>query len=92
VDFEVDRVAQGQVFSEYFGFLVNSHSANCSTFINYRCIDTVYIVSMLTACFNDRCKKNSLVHSNTLNHYFIVYGQYQQWKFVFSKSQDCNAD
>jgi hypothetical protein len=31
--FVVDKVALGQVFSEYFGFPANSHSADCSTFI-----------------------------------------------------------
>jgi hypothetical protein len=30
-DFVVDKVALGQVFSEYFGFPANFHSTNCST-------------------------------------------------------------
>jgi hypothetical protein len=30
-DFVVDKVALGQVFSEYFGFPANLHSTNCST-------------------------------------------------------------
>jgi hypothetical protein len=29
--FVVDKVALGQVFSEYFGFPANLHSTNCST-------------------------------------------------------------
>jgi hypothetical protein len=29
--FVVDKVALGQVFSEYFGFPCNLHSTNCST-------------------------------------------------------------
>jgi hypothetical protein len=32
----VDKVAQGQVFSEYFGFPASSHSTDCSTLIIYR--------------------------------------------------------
>jgi hypothetical protein len=31
VAFVVDKVALGQVFSEYFGSLANLHSTNCST-------------------------------------------------------------
>jgi hypothetical protein len=31
VGFVVDKVALGQVFSEYFGFSANPHSTNCST-------------------------------------------------------------
>jgi hypothetical protein len=31
--FVVDKVAPGQVFSEYFGFPANFHSTDCSTFI-----------------------------------------------------------
>jgi hypothetical protein len=31
VAFVVDKVALGQVFSEYFGSPVNLHSTNCST-------------------------------------------------------------
>jgi hypothetical protein len=31
VGFVVDKVALGQVFSEYFGSPANLHSANCST-------------------------------------------------------------
>jgi hypothetical protein len=31
VGFVVDKVAQGQVFSEYFGSPANLHSTNCST-------------------------------------------------------------
>jgi hypothetical protein len=34
--FVVDKVALGQVFSEYFGFLANSHSTDCSTLIIIR--------------------------------------------------------
>jgi hypothetical protein len=30
-DFVVDKVALGQVFSEYFGFPCNLHSTNCFT-------------------------------------------------------------
>jgi hypothetical protein len=30
VGFVVDKVALGQVFSEYFGFPANPHSTNCS--------------------------------------------------------------
>jgi hypothetical protein len=33
VGFVVDRVALGQVFSEYFGSPANSHSTDCTTFI-----------------------------------------------------------
>jgi hypothetical protein len=33
VGFVVDKVALGQVFSEYFGFPANPHSTNCSTII-----------------------------------------------------------
>jgi hypothetical protein len=33
VGFVVDKVAVGQVFSEYFGFPANSHSTDCSTII-----------------------------------------------------------
>jgi hypothetical protein len=33
VRFVVDKVALGQVFSEYFGFPANSHSTDCSTVI-----------------------------------------------------------
>jgi hypothetical protein len=29
----IDEVALGQVFSEYFGFPANAHSADCSTII-----------------------------------------------------------
>jgi hypothetical protein len=36
VGFVVDKVALGQVFSEFFGFPANSHSTYCSTFIIYR--------------------------------------------------------
>jgi hypothetical protein len=35
VGFLLDKMALGQVFSEYFGFLVNSHSTDCSTLIIY---------------------------------------------------------
>jgi hypothetical protein len=31
VGFVVDKMALGQVFSEYFGFPANLHSTNCST-------------------------------------------------------------
>jgi hypothetical protein len=31
VGFVVDKVALGQVFSEYFGFPANLYSPNCST-------------------------------------------------------------
>jgi hypothetical protein len=31
VGFVVDKVALGQVFSEYFGFLADLRSTNCST-------------------------------------------------------------
>jgi hypothetical protein len=30
----MDKVALGQVFSEYFGFPANSHSTNCPTITN----------------------------------------------------------
>jgi hypothetical protein len=33
VGFVVDKVALGQVFSEYFGFPYHSHSTYCSIFI-----------------------------------------------------------
>jgi hypothetical protein len=33
--FVVDKVALGQVFSEYFGFPANSHSTDCSAIIIY---------------------------------------------------------
>jgi hypothetical protein len=33
VGFVVDKVALGQVFSEYFGFLCQSSSINCSIII-----------------------------------------------------------
>jgi hypothetical protein len=33
VGFVVDKVALGQVFSEYFCFPANSHSTDCSTLI-----------------------------------------------------------
>jgi hypothetical protein len=33
MEFVVDKVALGQVFSEYFGFPANSHSTDCSIFI-----------------------------------------------------------
>jgi hypothetical protein len=33
VGFVVDKVALGQVVSEYLGFLSNSQSTDCSTFI-----------------------------------------------------------
>jgi hypothetical protein len=36
VGFVVDKVALGQVSSEYFGSLANSHPTNCST-INIIC-------------------------------------------------------
>jgi hypothetical protein len=32
-----------------------------------------------------------LTPSHMLNHYFTENAQYQQWKFVFGKGQDCNA-
>jgi hypothetical protein len=35
VGFVVDKVALGQIFSEYFGSPANSHSTDCSTFIIY---------------------------------------------------------
>jgi hypothetical protein len=35
VGFVVDKVALGQVFSEYFDFPANSHSADCFTLIGY---------------------------------------------------------
>jgi hypothetical protein len=35
VGFVVDKVALGQVFSEYFGFPANSHSTDYSTLIIY---------------------------------------------------------
>jgi hypothetical protein len=31
VGFVVDKVVLGQVFAEYFSFLANRHSTNCST-------------------------------------------------------------
>jgi hypothetical protein len=33
VGFLVDKVALGQVFSDYFGFPAHSHSTDCSTVI-----------------------------------------------------------
>jgi hypothetical protein len=36
VEFVVEKVALGPVFSEYFGFPANSHSSDCSTLIFYR--------------------------------------------------------
>jgi hypothetical protein len=37
VGFVVDKVAPGQVFSEYFGFLANLHSTDCfAIMIDYR--------------------------------------------------------
>jgi hypothetical protein len=36
VGFVVDKVALGQVFSEYFGFPCHSYSTDCSTFIIYQ--------------------------------------------------------
>jgi hypothetical protein len=33
VGFVVNKVALGQVFSEYFGFPANTHSTDCSTVI-----------------------------------------------------------
>jgi hypothetical protein len=36
VEFVVDKVALGQVFSEYFGFPYNLHSTNFSTIIIIR--------------------------------------------------------
>jgi hypothetical protein len=33
VGFVVDKVALERVFSEYFGFSINSHSTDCSTLI-----------------------------------------------------------
>jgi hypothetical protein len=35
VGFVMDRVALGRIFSKYFGFPVDSHSTNCSTFITH---------------------------------------------------------
>jgi hypothetical protein len=36
VGFVMDKVALGQVFSEYFGSPASSHSTDCSTLIIYQ--------------------------------------------------------
>lgn len=52
--FVVGKVSLG-LFSQYFGFLANSHSTKCSTFINH-CYQHC-VVSVLISSLNDELRK-----------------------------------
>jgi hypothetical protein len=59
--FVVDEVIMGQVFSEYSAFPANSHSTNCTTFINHS-IFRYSIVSIMISSLNSQFR----IHEATL--------------------------